>query len=1517
MNYVILLHIYTHAFFYLMKGLVDFILNNATGLLRGKLISLFFLALFLLPSNRVSASFDINHYFATGHPHPCEIVVDSVFLDFGYQEEPTWLEILSANGMGQWSRDRGATWGSSIYIGLLPAGFNSIMLYYRFVAPATPLPTGYSSYDYIDIYLGSPEFASIYFRTGTSVGISTTNTGPICAGGTVNFSTNAAGAVSYLWSGPGGVLSTLASPSITGATPAASGVYSVTTTTSTGCSVTTTTNVIVSPNSGAISGGSVVCAGSSITQSSDSVGGSWSSGSPSVASVGSLSGIVTGIASGTSVISYLVSGGCPTLKTVTVNSIPDIGSISGSSVICAGSNTSMTTGLAGGDWSSGSPSVATVGSTGVVNGIATGTAVISYILANGCGADTATHVITVDPTPTVAAITGDASTCPGEGTLLANATPGGTWSSSNPSVATIGTGGGVSGLSPGTTIISYVVTNSCGTANATIELTVNSVCTLITGITGICPGGTTVLSHPDTGGVWTSGNSAIASVGSHSGIVTGTSAGNVYITYTSGGGSYSTIEVTVATPGAIVGSTNICVGLTATMSNPVSGGTWSSSDPAKATIGATTGVVTALAGGSVIITYDMGSACIQTKTIFLQHPLLTITGTPVTCEASSTTLYCLTGPGGAWTSSDPSVALANMSTGAVIGVSSGTAIITYSLVGCFATRQVTVNAAPAAITGIAAFCVGNTSTLSSTTTGGTWSSSNTSTAAIVGSTGVVTGIAVGTSSITYTSSLGCSVKKIVTVSSLPAPITGPVSLCNGSAVTLSSATAGGTWSSSATSVATTGTIAYNSTTVTGISTGSINISYTVGGCSQIATVSVTAAPGAISGATTLCVGSSATLVSSTTGGTWSSSSSAYANIGSSTGVLNATSAGITTITYRTSTSCYTTANVTVNSIPAAIAGSPIVCVGLTTALSHSVSGGTWSSSATGNAAIDAVTGVVTGVATGTATITYTIGSGCYRTVNISVYGAPAAIGGAAEACVGTATTLTNATHGGTWTSSDVAVAIVGNTTGAVSGISGGTATITYSLASTGCYATKDVTINTLPASISGGASVCLGATVTLTCATTGGTWSSSAISVAPIDAATGVLTGISGGGAYISYTLPTGCKTTQYMSVVNPPASISGTPLLCLGNTTMLTSATASQTWSSSNTSVASIASGTTGSVTGTGAGTAIISYTNASGCSRTIVVTVDAALAANTGGNSVCVGHTVALSNATTGGTWASSTTPKATVGYYTGIVSGIAAGTTNITYRVASGCVSITQVTVNAAPAAISGPNKVCVGQAITLTHSTPGGTWSTTSPTATVDASGAVTGMSAGYAYITYTPSPGCAVTTLILVKALPHAITGPASVAVGTYIALTDATSGGAWSSGGTSIASMPYSSLGYVLGVSAGSVDITYTIPSTGCFVTYPITVYSTSSRPANPGIESQPLAFALFPNPTSGSVGINADVDGDFTMYTLEGKLLLQYHLQTGHTNLSLPDGLAAGVYMCGFRGIDGSTKMIRLTVGK
>ena len=171
--------------------------------------------------------------------------------------------------------------------------------------------------------------------------------------------------------------------------------------------------------------------------------------------------------------------------TITVNPLPVVAPITGTLSVCVGATTTLSSTTTGGTWASLATGIATVDpSTGVVTGVAAGTATITYTFtnANGCSTTISADVV-VNPLPVVAAITGNLNICTGTDSQLDDVTPGGTWGSSNTAVATVIASGAnaglVSGVGPGNSIISYMVTDGNGctkTVTATVTVTLHSDC---------------------------------------------------------------------------------------------------------------------------------------------------------------------------------------------------------------------------------------------------------------------------------------------------------------------------------------------------------------------------------------------------------------------------------------------------------------------------------------------------------------------------------------------------------------------------------------------------------------------------------------------------------------------------------------------------------------------------------------------------------------------------------------------------------------------------------------------------------------------------------------------------------------------------------------------------------------------------------------------------------------------------------------------------------------------------------
>ena len=664
-----------------------------------------------------------------------------------------------------------------------------------------------------------------------------------------------------------------------------------------------------------------------------------------------------------------------------------------------------------------------------------------------------------------------------------------------------------------------VVTYTCATPSG-VSITASS--------NPICSGNSETLTGHASGATsytWAGPNSFSSTSLSPSAFTTSTLTAGVYTltaTSTCAISVAATYSLTVkSAPVAISGASSVCVGATTTLTDATPGGTWSSNSTSRATV-TSSGVVTGVSAGTVNITYLTGCGTAAAQVMTVKGTPSAIAGTPNVCIGNTTTLTDATS-GGTWSSSNTAVASVSAS-GVVSGISGGTATITYNNGGCgIATATSTVATAPASISGSSTVCTGLTTALSNSVSGGTWSSSSTGRATVVAATGVVTGVSAGSVNITYTTGCGSNAVLGMTVSASPSAIGGATSVCSGSTTTLTDATTLGTWSSSNTSLAT----VTSGGVVTGVAQGAVTISYTKSGCSALNLFTVKTNPGAISGASAICTGTTSTLANSTLSGTWSSSNTAIATVVAATGVVSGVSNGSFTITYSTGCGSNATRSESVVSTPAAITGTTTVCQSATTTLHDATGSGSWSSSDATIATVNSSTGVVGGVGQGTATITYGL-SGCYSTTTATVTGIPTSITGSTNICNGASGTLADAIVSGSWSSSNTAIASVDPVSGTVTGVAVGSANISYS---TGCgsAAVAAVNINTVPTVITGAASLCTGTPTALSADLSAGSWSSDNTAIATVDAS-GNVNGVNEGSANILYTLTNGCGTTVLSS---------------------------------------------------------------------------------------------------------------------------------------------------------------------------------------------------------------------------------------------------------------------------------------------------------------------------------------------------------------------------------------------------
>ncbi|MEI8053719.1 MAG: Ig-like domain-containing protein [Bacteroidota bacterium] len=410
-----------------------------------------------------------------------------------------------------------------------------------------------------------------------------------------------------------------------------------------------------------------------------------------------------------------------------------------------------------------------------------------------------------------------------------------------------------------------------------------------------------------------------------------------------------------------------------------------------------------------------------------------------------------------------------------------------------------MNALPI-ISGTLSACVGSGSQLTGSGTpagSNPWTSANTA-IATVSTTGVVTGVAAGSVNITYTNISGCSAVVNVTVSGKP-PVTGTTSLCVGSSTTLTGTPGAGsvqtpTWTASNANATING-----SGFLTAVTAGLVTIRYTnTFGCYKDTAITINASP-SLTGASTVCVGSTITLVGSASPATpstattpWQSSNAAIAsvaNVVNINGVVTGVAAGNCSITYTNTNGCAKTNLITVNPKPSAfnVTGTGSYCIGLpgiAVGLSGSQAGINYElikgGVATGNIVAGTNAAISFGIQTiGTYTVSATASTGCLNTMtgNAVIANYPLTIiTGTMTLCVGSTTTLTGSPAGSTnpWISNHSEFATI-TSGGLVTAIAAGTDTIRYNDIN-GCQTDTQfiITPPTVGGTVSSSANVCTG-----------------------------------------------------------------------------------------------------------------------------------------------------------------------------------------------------------------------------------------------------------------------------------------------------------------------------------------------------------------------------------------------------------------------------------------------------------
>ncbi|MBV9988516.1 MAG: HYR domain-containing protein [Chitinophagaceae bacterium] len=627
-----------------------------------------------------------------------------------------------------------------------------------------------------------------------------------------------------------------------------------------------------------------------------------------------------------------------TTGTFTITVSPTlVAPITGTTTVCSGSTTQLSTASTGGSWSSADRSIATVDAAGMVTGVAGGSVAIIY--TNACGA-TASATVTVRATPSAPVVT-VADNC-GSSTLSTNAAGSLVWSTGATTASITVAGAG-----------SYTVTqtqNGCTSAAGSGTAAPKAIpAAPVVTVSNNC-GASTLSTNAAGSLLWSNGSTASSITVNNNATYTVTQTVNGC---TSAAGSG--VAAPVAIPSApVVTVTNNCANTTLS-TNAAGNLLWST--------GATTASITVANAGTYTVTQTVngctspaGSANAAPKG-FPAAPVVTVVdncGTS-TLTASGTNLVWSTG-----------------ATGSSITVSNaGAYTATQTVNGCTSAAG-SATAAPKAIPAAPVVTVVNncgSSTLSTNAAGSLlWSNGSTAAAITVNNnaTYTVTQTVNG-----CTSAAGSAVAAPIQIPS--APVVTVVDNCGSS--TLSTNAAGSLlWNTGATS-----------SSITVSSNGTYSVKQTVNGCTSTAGSAV-AAPKAVPATPVISVvdncGNSVLSTNASGNLLWSN--------GSTASTITVTASGNYTVTVTGPSGCSASSavsSVTIKAYPVvpAITGTTVTTVGSSTQLANTTTGGVWSSSNTSVATVNA-SGLVTGAAIGTANITYTVTSaaGCATSVTTGI-----------------------------------------------------------------------------------------------------------------------------------------------------------------------------------------------------------------------------------------------------------------------------------------------------------------------------------------------------------------------------------------------------------------------------------------------------------------------------------------------------------------------------------------------------
>ncbi len=446
---------------------------------------------------------------------------------------------------------------------------------------------------------------------------------------------------------------------------------------------------------------------------------------------------------------------------------------------------------------------------------------------------------------------------------------------------------------------------------------------------------------------------------------------------------------------------------------------------------------------------------------------------------------------------------------------------------------------------------------------------------------------------------------------------------------------------------------------------------------------------------------------------------------------------------------------------------------------------------------------------------------------------------------------------------------------------------------TGCRAATNFVINANPftPTVSVTQPTCLETTgtITVTSSLTGLNFSLDGVTYTNT---TGVFTGLTPGSYNVTSRNSNNCISSTASVIVNPVPALPATPTANVTQPTCSVS-TGTITVTSSITGLSFSIDGvtytnTTGVFSGVGTGTYSLTCRDINGCtSSASSVTINAQPAVPSAPSvsvtqttcSVATG-TITVTSSLSG---LSFSTNGTTYTNTTGIFTGLASGSYNVTARNSSGCTSSATVTIinpqpsTPAPPSLSITQPTCTVSTgtITVTSTLTGLSFSSNGTTYT-NTTGVFTGVASGSYNITARNSSGCtsdvAVATVNAQPSTPTAptvsITQPTcTVATGT-ITVTSSLSGLSFSTDGTTYTN----TTGVITGISSGSYNVTAR-NSSGCTST--ATAATVNTQPTIPAA------------PTTSNTSVCQSSNATLTATPPSGAVIDWYSASSGGTLLS------------------------------